>query len=154
MRSWQEQLTAIDRVRQRTPQHVLDRLDESVRERVRSLKDAPSEEISRRIAELDGEWDVERLLITNAATLATAGIVAGLTWKRQALLFPLAIGFFLLQHGVQGWCPPLALLRQGSARTRREIDLERYALKAIRGDFGPTAGAVTSTSVLEHTIRR
>jgi hypothetical protein len=41
----------------------------------------------------------------------------------------------LLQHAVQGWCPPLAVLRRRGVRTRREIEEERYALKALRGDF-------------------
>ena len=42
---------------------------------------------------------------------------------------------FLVQHAVHGWCPPLAALRRMGVRTRREIDEERYALKALRGDF-------------------
>ena len=42
---------------------------------------------------------------------------------------------FLLQHAVQGWCPPIAVLRRFGFRTRGEIDAERTALKALRGDF-------------------
>jgi hypothetical protein len=42
---------------------------------------------------------------------------------------------FLVQHAVQGWCPPLVVLRRRGVRTRREIEEERYALKALRGDF-------------------
>jgi len=34
-----------------------------------------------------------------------------------------------LQHGLQGWCPPLPLLRRLGIRTRGEIDREKYALK-------------------------
>jgi hypothetical protein len=51
------------------------------------------------------------------------------------LVLTLAVLGFLLQHAVQGWCPPLALLRRLGVRTRREIDAEKYALKALRGDF-------------------
>jgi len=47
----------------------------------------------------------------------------------------MAVGGFLLQHGVQGWCPPLGILRRLGVRTPREIEAERYALKSIRGDF-------------------
>jgi len=43
---------------------------------------------------------------------------------------------FLLQHAVQGWCPPLPVLRRLGFRTAREIEVERNALKALRGDFG------------------
>jgi hypothetical protein len=42
----------------------------------------------------------------------------------------------LFQHAVQGWCPPVPLLRRLGYRTSREIDIERVALKALRGDFG------------------
>ena len=47
----------------------------------------------------------------------------------------LVVGGFLLQHAVQGWCPPLPIFRRGGVRTQAEIEQERYALKAIRGDF-------------------
>jgi hypothetical protein len=42
---------------------------------------------------------------------------------------------FLFQHAVQGWCPPVPLFRRLGVRTRKEIDAEKYALKAVRGDF-------------------
>ena len=41
----------------------------------------------------------------------------------------------LLQHALQGWCPPLPVFRRWGVRTAREIEEERYALKALRGDF-------------------
>ena len=47
------------------------------------------------------------------------------------------MSFFLLQHAVQGWCPPVPFFRRRGVRTAREIEIERYALKALRGDFGP-----------------
>jgi hypothetical protein len=36
---------------------------------------------------------------------------------------------------LQGWCPPLPILRSLGVRTADEINEERYALKALRGDF-------------------
>jgi hypothetical protein len=42
---------------------------------------------------------------------------------------------FLLQHAVQGWCPPIIWFRRLGVRTSTEIDHERNALKALRGDF-------------------
>jgi hypothetical protein len=42
---------------------------------------------------------------------------------------------FLLQHAVQGWCPPVPVFRRLGFRTQTEIDYERYALKVLRGDF-------------------
>ncbi|HEV2173318.1 MAG TPA: hypothetical protein VGR71_07115, partial [Nitrospira sp.] len=46
-----------------------------------------------------------------------------------------AVAGFLLQHAVQGWCPTISLFRRLGVRTTQEIDHERYALKALRGDF-------------------
>jgi hypothetical protein len=58
--------------------------------------------------------------------------------RRQALAYPSRTGTaFLFQHAVQGWCPPVPILRRLGYRTAREIDDERAALKALRGDFGP-----------------
>jgi hypothetical protein len=39
----------------------------------------------------------------------------------------------------QGRCPPLSVLRRRGVRTRREIEAERCALKALRGDFPAAA---------------
>ena len=92
-------------------------------------------EIDRRIKELDIEWDVERTLEANAASLALLGLGLGAFVDRRFFLIPAIVTSFLLQHAIQGWCPPLPVLRRLGFRTAREIDIERYALKAIRGDF-------------------
>lgn len=88
-----------------------------------------------RLRELDQEWDIERTLEANAATLALVGVVLGATNDRRWLWLPGLVTGFLLQHAVQGWCPPLPILRSLGVRTNREIDAERVALKALRGDF-------------------
>ncbi|PVE23622.1 hypothetical protein DC522_15135 [Microvirga sp. KLBC 81] len=98
---------------------------------------AHPEEIDRRLRELDREWDVERTLEANASTLAFTGVVLGAALDKRWLALPALVTAFLFQHAVQGWCPPLPLLRRLGFRTAREIDTERYALKALRGDFGP-----------------
>ena len=92
-------------------------------------------EIDTRLAELDREWDLERMLAAAAGTLAVGGTVLGLLRHRGFLAVTLAAGAFLLQHAVQGWCPPGAMLRRQGVRTAAEIGSERAALKALRGDF-------------------
>ncbi|MEY7848852.1 hypothetical protein AB7C87_06560 [Natrarchaeobius sp. A-rgal3] len=42
------------------------------------------------------------------------------------------IAAFLRQHALQGWCPPIPVLRRRGVRTRREIDTERRALEEIQ----------------------
>jgi hypothetical protein len=91
--------------------------------------------INRRLVELDQEWDIERTLEANAATASLIGLTLGATVERRFFLFPAAVAAFLLQHAVQGWCPPLPIFRRWGVRTQSEIDHERYALKALRGDF-------------------
>jgi hypothetical protein len=92
------------------------------------------EEIDARLDELDREWDIERLLETSAGALAILGLTLGSIHRRWALLSALG-GAFLLQHGVQGWCPPVPVFRRLGIRTAAEICHERFALKALRGDF-------------------
>ncbi len=48
---------------------------------------------------------------------------------------PLLVSGFLFQHAIEGWCPPVPILRRLGFRTSYEIDEERQALKALRGDF-------------------
>lgn len=60
---------------------------------------------------------------------------------RRFALIPLVVGSFLLQHAVQGWCPPLPVFRRMGVRTQTEIDEERAALKALRGDFRDVGGS-------------
>jgi hypothetical protein len=91
--------------------------------------------IDRRLAELDREWDIERMLETNASSVVLLGCALGAFVNRKFFVLPALVGGFLLQHAIQGWCPPVPLLRRWGFRTEREIDEERFALKALRGDF-------------------
>lgn len=90
--------------------------------------------IDERIQELEREWDIERTLEANAASVALAGLALG-AFDRRFLLLPAAVAAFLLQHALQGWCPPLPLLRRLGIRTAREIHDEIIALRILRGDF-------------------
>lgn len=91
--------------------------------------------IDDRLRQLDEEWDIERAIQANAATLALLGTVFSLVHDRRWAYLPLAVTGFLLQHATQGWCPPVPVLRSLGFRTPAEIERERYALKAMRGDF-------------------
>ena len=124
-----------DRVREHTPARVNARLDDRMRDRLFRDSALGERELSLRIEALDREWDIERYLEVIAPAVSLGGLVLGLTRDRRWLALPTVVLGFLVQHAVQGWCPPLGFLRRGGVRTRREIDEERYALKALRGDF-------------------
>jgi hypothetical protein len=91
--------------------------------------------IPGRLQELENEWDVDRTLETNASTLTLVGILLSVLVDKRFLILPALVAGFLLQHGLQGWCPPLTLFRQQGIRTKEEILRERNLLKAIQGDF-------------------
>lgn len=97
--------------------------------------------IARRLSELDREWDVERVLETNASLISLAGIGLAAAHDRRWLLLPVAVAGFLLQHGLHGWCPPIPVIRRLGVRTAHEIEIERTALKALRGDFDEVTNA-------------
>jgi len=124
-----------NRVRANTAAEVNRRVDDQIERNIRHYSGQTKEEIYRRIQDLDQEWDIERVLETMASSLSLTGIVLGATVDRKWFLVPTIVISFLLVHAIQGWCPPLPILRSLGIRTREEIDRERYALKALAGDF-------------------
>lgn len=127
--------STVHRVPQHTAGHVNERIRQETEERVARIAVAGREAIDRRLAELDHEWDIERTLEANAATLTAVGAGLALLSDHRFALVPLVVGSFLLQHAVQGWCPPLPVFRRLGVRSQPVIDYERYALKSLRGDF-------------------
>ena len=124
---------------ERVPRHTADAVNERIQlrteEAVARCAAGGPEAIERRLMALDREWDIERTLEANASSLALVGLGLGAFVNRRYFALPAVIAGFLLEHALQGWCPPVPLLRRLSFRTQSEIDEERYALKALRGDF-------------------
>jgi hypothetical protein len=124
-----------DPVRAKTTPDTLRKIDSTIEEKVLYYSTQPKEVISERITQLEREWDIERWLETNASSLALMGLILGLTRSRKYLVLSGTVLSFLLMHAIQGWCPPVPLLRKLGIRTRSEIDREKFALKVLRGDF-------------------
>lgn len=103
--------------------------------RLACLADAGPQAITDRLAQLDREWSAGRM--TKAAIGVT--IVAGLALTALAgpwwLILPTAGGFFLLQYlfSRQSWLG--ATFREMGFRSSTDIDQEKFALRALRGDF-------------------
>ncbi|MFS2013502.1 DUF2892 domain-containing protein [Azospirillum sp. CT11-132] len=123
------------RVENATSEDLNRRFAAEIEESLRHHAEHP-EHIAHRLDELDHEWDIERTLEANAATLALTGTLLGAFVDRRFLILPAVVTGFLLQHALQGWCPPVPVFRRLGIRTTAEIDRERAALKALRGDFG------------------
>ena len=124
-----------DRVRAHSNRLQNQRIDAQTRECLERHAAADREAISRHIDTLDREWDVERYLQMNAGIVSLSGLVLGAMVSRRFLVLPAVVFGFFFQHATQGWCPPLPVFRKIGVRTRREINQEKYALKALRGDF-------------------
>jgi hypothetical protein len=142
-----------ERVSNRTAEEANEAVDEKTAANIRRFGYAGAGIISHRLEELNQEWDIEKALAVNVATLALTGLALGsLVNKKWYLLSGLVAGF-LLQQGLQGWCPPLSLLRNMGIRTKNEINEERTALKALRGDFKTVTPATSPTQIL-NKLRR
>lgn len=124
-----------NRVPSNTARHVNERIRARTEDNVARYAAAGPEAIDRRLRELDREWDIERAVEAMAPSFSLLGLALGLTVSRKWFALPLVVQGFLLQHAVQGWCPPVALLRRRGVRTAMEIAEERNALKALRGDY-------------------
>jgi len=144
--------TTIDRVPRNTAQAVNSRIEEATGARLRYCAGRPLR-IERRLRELDEEWDIERVLETNASMIAFLGLLLGAAVNRRWLLVPGFVTAFLFQHAVQGWCPPLPILRRMGVRTSREIEIERVALKILRGDFDERPASLRSRRLADDVIR-
>ncbi len=138
-----------DRVRANTVPAINRRIDEQIERNIRHYSGQTKEEIYRRIHDLDQEWDIERVLETMASSFSLTGIVLGSIVDKRWFLLPTIGLSFLFLHAIHGWCPPLPILRGLSIRTREEIDRERYALKALAGDF---AGISKEPSRVEQAL--
>lgn len=117
-----------DRVREHTSDVLNAQIDHNTIESINYYSKQDNATIRKRIEELDSEWDVERVLETNAALIALSGVILGVTVNKKWLILPGIVTAFLAQHAVQGWCPPLPLFRKLGIRTQREIEDERNAL--------------------------
>lgn len=127
--------TTSSRVANHTASHVNREIRNQTDEDVARCASDGGTAMSARLQELDSEWDIERYLETMASTFTLVGLVLGLGVNKKWFLLPVAVQSFFLQHALQGWCPPIPVLRRLGIRTTREIERERHALKALRGDY-------------------
>lgn len=124
--------STVERVPANTAEHVNEQIRRQTASNIERYRHASRAEIDARLDELDHEWDVERTLEANAATASLIGLTLGATVDRRWYIFPGIVAGFLLQHALQGWCPPIPIFRRLGFRTAHEIDEERFALRTLR----------------------
>ena len=97
--------------------------------------------IQTRLEALDEEWDVDKVLqvVTGGASIASFWF--SLTKSRLWSIVPAILGGGALAYGITGQSPAADLVRRFGIRTRDEIEGERMALLAVRGDFSGVEAA-------------
>jgi hypothetical protein len=143
-----KELKTHGRVRSSSSEAANARVDQRILKNITKYSGYTRDAITRRLEKLYKEWDVERLLEVNASILALSGIIMQRITRKRWYLLTTVVSGFLLQHGVQGWCPPLTIFRRIGIRTRTEINEEIYALKILRGDFDHLSGSSDPAEIL------
>ena len=123
-----------DRARRHTARAVLRRIDDETVQHLTAVAHDPAA-AQRRLEALDREWDLDRTIEAEAATMGLLGLALGALVHRKLLAVPAFVGAGVLLFGTRGLYPLLPLFRRLGVRTAREIQRERYAVKALRGDF-------------------
>ena len=123
-----------DRVRRHTAAEVLRRIDDVTVASLTSCAESPTG-TERRLAALDREWDIDRALETESALMGLAGLALGAFVHQRLLALPATVAGAVLLHAMTGRYPLMPVFRRLGLRTAKEIARERYALKAMRGDF-------------------
>lgn len=126
---------ASTRVQDHTPAPINLKIHRQMQERVEILSAQDRSRIDERLRDLDREWDTERLLQANFATVTLISLALGAFVNQKWLRLAVGVPLFMIQHGLQGWCPPLSVFRRIGVRTPEEIENERYELRKLRGDF-------------------
>src|SRR5438093_1357880 len=114
------------RVLLNTHESLNEQVQQRIRDKVAQCAQAHPQVIEQRLAELDREWDTDRVMETVAALVVLAGVGLGAALSHWWLLLAGAASVCLLSHGLLGWDPLLPLYRGWGLRTSLEIDYERY----------------------------
>jgi hypothetical protein len=122
------------RVPRHTPEHVNQKILNNTINELEALGNNRSQ-IKDRLHKIESEWDIERVLETNAASVLLTSLFFGTVFNKKWLGLSGIVAGFLFQHAVSGWCPPVSVFRRLGFRTQREIDNERTILKARLGEL-------------------
>ncbi|MEJ7930820.1 hypothetical protein WG922_12640 [Ramlibacter sp. AN1015] len=127
-----------DRARRHTARSVLRRIDDDTVGHLMEVAQKP-ETASRRLEALDREWDMDRTIEAEAAAMGLMGLALGAFVRPAFLAMPATVGAAVFLFGTRGIYPLLPIFRRLGVRTALEIERERYAVKALRGDFDSMA---------------
>jgi len=107
----------------------------ALEQRLACLADAGPGAIADRIAHLEREWSAGRMAKAALGITIVIGFALTSLLGPWWLILPAAAAVFLLQSlfARESWL--IAVFREAGYRTGCEIEHEKFALKALRGDF-------------------
>jgi hypothetical protein len=115
---------------------LVPRCDEPLEEHVARLADAGPHAIEARLAELDDEWSVNRAAKVSAGVLAVGAAAAEVLGQRRlSAILALTAGTCLCSYLMSRRSVVGDMLCHLGFRQGTEIERERLALRALRGDF-------------------
>lgn len=106
--------------------------------------------INQRVAELTHEWDLERSTVMIASIISLVGMGMAALVHLNWLILSGIVTVFLIQDVLWGKGVFHTLLRKFGKRGFLEIQAERHALKALRGDYSHVD---SPADALEDSIR-
>lgn len=109
--------------------------ESKTRDNIRFYGSLGKDGLTERIRALDGEWDTERFFTVALSGAGLFGMVMGMFGSRLWRVLTWASLPLLFLHGREKWKPSDSFVRSLGLRPRKEIHEEKYALKALRGDF-------------------
>lgn len=119
------------KVNDHTPDHINQQIERETEASVNYYKRQGESEIRTRINELDHEWDTERLMKVNMASVAAVSALLAVRSNRKWALLAGASSAAIIQHALQGWTPAIVIFRKLGVRTVDEINREKKALQNL-----------------------
>jgi hypothetical protein len=123
-----------DHIRQSSPPEINKTIDRDTLDILEQYKDASPDEIHARLQELDASRDLESYVEMVGGGLAIAGALLA-SRDRRMWLVPAVAGALVVAHALPMRDPLTSLLRYFGIWSRQEIEREKHALKALRGDY-------------------
>jgi hypothetical protein len=124
-----------DMIRGMSPSSVNRMIDRETLDTIERYKGASPEEVTARLKELDGTWDLECYIELGGAIATLAGVALASRFSRKWLFLPAIAQGLVLAHSLPLWDPLTPLLRMLGLWSRQEIEREKQALKLSRGDY-------------------
>jgi hypothetical protein len=121
----------LERVQQATRKTKNIKVNEKIQDNLVHYANEPEFVIRQRIKKLDKEWDTNRTLLVSGAVVALTGVVLALAVNKKWFWLTSAVASLAGEHLIQGWSPPVPILRASGIRTSQEIEKERQGLIQI-----------------------